>query len=229
MRPNVLQKAKRRVDGSGDGAARGSLGRRAAVPAVGLAALLVATGVAWAAATDNMVPTNNYNKGCYTGSADSGVVCQTDNAQVTYYMDSGGSNALENVDKNIVQKMMSSQYAPTDLSISYDSTPTWSGSSETDIYYAEATVPGSINGTTWCNDTASTYRCDQTYIRIEGGGFYTPGLSCHETGHAVGLLHGSNASPKLSKTNKALGCMRTPVNYSEPLGSSNKENINGLY
>lgn len=225
----MIEKAKRRVDGPGDGAARTSHGRRAAMSAVTVAALLVAAGVAWAAATDNMVPTNNYNKACSTGNADSGVVCQTDNAQVTYYMDSGGSDALETVDKNIVQKMLSAQYAPTDLSISYDSTPAWSGSSETDIYYAEATVPGSADGTTWCNDDVSTYRCDQTYIRIEGGGSYTPGLSCHETGHAVGLLHGSNASPQLSKTNKALGCMQTPVNYSEPLGSSNKENINGLY
>ncbi|WP_405615944.1 hypothetical protein OG292_21895 [Streptomyces sp. NBC_01511] len=199
------------------------------MPAVTVAALLVATGVAWAAATDNLTPTNNYNKACRKGNAESGGVCQTDNAQVTYYMDSGGSNALETVDKNIVQKMLSAQYAPTDLSISYDSTPTWDGGSETDIYYAEAAVPGNFAGATWCNDPSSTYGCDQTYIRIEGGGWYTPGNSCHETGHAVGLLHGANASPKLSQTNNALGCMKTPVPYSEPLGSNNKENINGRY
>ncbi|WP_405677195.1 hypothetical protein OG292_21920 [Streptomyces sp. NBC_01511] len=199
------------------------------MPAVTVAALLVATGVAWAAATDNMVPTNNYNKGCSVGNANEAVVCQTDNAQVTYYMDSGGSNALETVDKNVVQKMMSSEYAPTDLSISYDSTPTWSGSGETDIYYAEATVPGGSSGVAWCNDDSSTYRCDQTYIRIEGGGEYTHGMTCHETGHAVGLLHGNNASPKLSKTNSALGCMRTPTPSSLTLGPNNRENINGLY
>lgn len=222
----MFRRDKRRVDGAG----RRTLGKRAALPAVALAGLLVATGVAWAAATDNLVPTNNYNVACQNGSVGDASVCRTDNAQVSYYMDSGGSDALEAGDKAIVRDMLSAQYSPTDLAISYDSTPTWSGSAETDIYYAEATVPGSDQGFTWCNDNSpGGYLCDQQYIRIEGGGLYTPGLSCHETGHAVGLLHGANASPRLSNTNSALGCMKKPVGYSDPLGSSNKENINGAY
>ncbi|WP_405615952.1 hypothetical protein OG292_21915 [Streptomyces sp. NBC_01511] len=225
----MFGKDKKQVDGSGDTAVRKSLVRRVAVPTVTVGALLVATGVAWSAATDNLVPTINYNKACYKGVAGDAGVCQTDNAQVTYYMDSGGSNALETVDKNVVQKMMSSEYAPTDLSISYDSTPTWSGSGETDIYYAEAAVPGSYVGAAWCNDPSSTYRCDQTYIRIEGGGQYTTGRSCHETGHAVGLVHGAESAPRLSQTSSALGCMQTPSKSGLPLGPNNKENINSIY
>lgn len=81
---------------------------------------------------------------------------------------------------------------------------------------------------TWCNDAVGTFQCDQQYIRIRGNGYYTSSLTCHETGHAVGLLHGDLASPKLGKTNKVLGCMTTPV-QSEVLGKNQIENINGRY
>lgn len=182
-----------------------------------------------AAAIDNIVPTSNYYVGCLRGEAN-GTVCQTDNATLTYYMDSGGTDQLEAEDKNIVRAMLASEYSPTDLAVSYDSTPSWSGSAETDIYYSEGAVPGSDEGITFCNDNSpGNYKCDQQYVRIEGGGYYTPGLSCHETGHAVGLLHGNLSYPAVPMQDSRLGCMKKSVSYSEGLGANQKTNINTVY
>ncbi|MGW0712321.1 hypothetical protein ACWD4G_41340 [Streptomyces sp. NPDC002643] len=205
--------------------------RRRAKIAVALSgfAVVAATAVSWAAVTDNLVPTNNYNTGCLNGMS-SNSVCRTDNKDVTYYMDSGGSDKLEDIDRQNVKVVMAQEYAPTDLTITYDSTPTWSGDAETDIYYAEATVPGSDEGLTWCNDNSpGGFKCDQQYIRIEGGGQYTPGLVCHETGHAVGLLHGSDASPALPNQDPRLGCMKKSVDFADGLGANNREQINANY
>jgi len=83
-----------------------------------------------------MVPTINYDKSCAEGSVSGGgTVCQTDNSTLSYYMTSSGSFALESDDKQVVQQVLANQYAPTDLTVNYDSTPTFSGSGETDIIY----------------------------------------------------------------------------------------------
>ncbi|MFI6288960.1 hypothetical protein ACIBCM_30160 [Streptomyces sp. NPDC051018] len=60
-------------------------------------------------------------------------------------------------------------------------------------------------------------------------GYYGRGPICHETGHAVGLLHGNTACPRLSDTHPALGCMQMPPPWSASLGANNKENINRVY
>ncbi|MGH3384357.1 MAG: hypothetical protein ACRDO1_07255 [Nocardioidaceae bacterium] len=197
-----------------------------------VAGTLLAAGVAWATHIDNIVPTATYNHACDEGSVDGGgTLCRTDNGAVYYYMDSNGDFELEAGDRSVVRNMLSAQYSPTDLAIHYDSTPVFSGSGETDIIYQEGAVPGSADGINWCNDDSPspTYECDQQYIRIQGAGDYTPGLSCHETGHAVGLTHGAQASPVVSQTNDALGCMQTPVSFSEPLGANQSSNINAVY
>ncbi|MDA2812014.1 hypothetical protein O4J56_15330 [Nocardiopsis sp. RSe5-2] len=204
-----------------------------AVP-VALAAALAGGGVAWAAVTDNMYPTANTDNRCNNmtiRTAD--FPCRTDNRNVSYYMDSHERFKLEAGDKRTVRGVMRNQYAPTDLRISYDSTPTFSGSGETDVIYQEgrAGLPSGADGITWCNDAVNgaRYKCDQQYIRIRGRGHYTPGLTCHETGHAVGLQHGRYSSPRLSDTDSRLGCMVTPVGYSVGLGANNRDNINGTY
>jgi hypothetical protein len=192
----------------------------------------VTAGVAWAAYTDNMYPTQYLTVGCFSISGPSGPgFCQTDNSDLTYYMDSGGSNKLEADDRGVVNDVMNNIYEPTDLSVSYDSTPSFSGSAETDIVYEESSagMSASADGTTFCNNAATTLKCDQQYIRIRGGGHYGQGLTCHETGHAVGLTHGADASPKKRNSDEKLGCMETPTSDDEGLQANNIENINATY
>lgn len=154
---------------------------------------------------DNLVPTGTYSPYCKeiaSGNWSAASVCQTDNRDIYYYMGSRGAYKLEQVDADKVKSTLTNQYAPTDLCIHYDSNPTFSGSSETDIIYQEGdNIPSSAAGITWCNGRvgALSFKCDQTYIRIRGAGAYNLRRSCHETGHAVGLLHGSEAYPKVDR------------------------------
>ncbi|MFG6198202.1 hypothetical protein [Nonomuraea sp. JJY05] len=196
-----------------------------------LVPLMVAVGVAWAAATDNMFPTAQTTISCMTGMS-ANYPCQTDNRDVTFYMDSGGEYELEQVDKNTVNNVIDSEYRPTDLAFHYDSSPVFSGGAETDIIYQEGSngIPSSADGTTWCNASGGDgVDCDQQYIRIRGNGHYTNTLTCHETGHAVGLQHGDVSSPRLSKTDSRLGCLQTPVPPGATLGANNRDNINATY
>ncbi len=185
---------------------------------------MVGPAVAFAvSSTDNLVPTANYDHYC-----SSDVVCKTDNASVYFYFDSGGTNALESDDKSKANYVIDNDYRPTDLSFHYDSTPTFSGSGETDWYVQEATVSGDANGMAICDDPETlSYECDQHHITVEPGSTY--GLFCHEFGHAVGLTHGAEASPKVSQTDPVLGCMKTPVGTYDSLGSNQVTRINNNY
>jgi hypothetical protein len=206
--------------------------RAAAISVAAFTTVAVTSGVAWAAYTDNMYPTQYETTACFSeGGPDGQVSCQTDNATLTYYMDSSGSNMLETVDRDVVFEVMAQEYAPTDFTVSYDSTPSFSGSAETDIVYEESSVgmSSSTLGVTFCNNAASTTKCDQQYIRIRGAGYYTHGRTCHETGHAVGLQHGSKSAPQRSNSDSRLGCMRTPTSPGDSLGANNIENINATY
>ncbi|MFJ6686824.1 hypothetical protein [Streptomyces werraensis] len=178
------------------------------------------------AATDTMVPTQNY--GNYCGNAN---VCQTDNRDLTYYMDSGGTYELELIDRDFVRTAVSSDYGPTDLVISYDSSPSFSGSAETDHIWQEGStgIASDAVGMAWCDDSVSGWSCDQHYIRIRGNGYYTSSTTCHEMGHGVGLVHGTQAYPQRSNADvAAMGCMTTP-SASGDLGTNNFNNINATY
>ncbi|SDJ51862.1 hypothetical protein [Streptomyces indicus] len=193
---------------------------------IGVASIAAGVTLVWAAATDNMVPTGASNGPiCYAGDSSGSGRCQTDNAAMSIWR----QGTLETVDRNMVANVLSNEYSPTDLAISYPSSAQYTGSSETDVIYQEDTVSGTAVGRNWCDDTVSSWRCDQQYVRIEGGGDYTYGRTCHETGHAVGLLHGADANPRLSNSNSALGCLVTPTSGGEKLGSNNREHINQVY
>lgn len=158
---------------------------------------------------------------------DGSIDCKTDNATVTWYLDSGGEFELEEPDREIMRTVMREQYGPTHLRMDYDSTPTWSGEAETDIYYQEGSknLDDSAAGVTWCNDAVvGTYKCDQQYVRIRGGS-YAESIGCHETGHAIGLRHGDRANPPLGRQDSRLGCMTTPSS-TRLLGSNNVQLIN---
>ncbi|WP_328905574.1 hypothetical protein OG230_22835 [Streptomyces sp. NBC_00234] len=183
------------------------------------------------AATDTMVPTANYDPWCDDGQSD-GTVCQTDNADVYYYMDSSGEFELEPVDREMVVNMFTSEYSPTDLVRHYDTNPTFSGDGETDHVWQEGSegLDSDAIGMAWCDDEAIfSYKCDQHYIRIRGNDTYELSVTCHEMGHAVGLVHGDSTSPKRDMNDHAaLGCM-VAEDYEDNLGSNNVNAINSTY
>ncbi|MDX3696602.1 hypothetical protein PV726_41365 [Streptomyces europaeiscabiei] len=222
------------------GAASTFKGRAQFVLALASAWLLATASVAWATpVTDNIVPVGGFGAPMCSNDPDGGdgtVDCLTDNSDVYYYMDSSGEYELESEDRTVVTGTLHDEYSPTDLAIHYDSTPVFSGSGETDIVYQEGStnLDADSDGVTWCNDsgegsgTYAVWECDQQYVRIRGNGHYTYGLTCHETGHAVGLVHGYDASPALNNGTNSLGCMTTPVETFD-LGASNTESINDVY
>lgn len=190
----------------------------------GLAVAVSALGIAWSVTrTDNMVPAQSISEICGPYP-----VCQTDNAVVYFYMDSAGRDALEAADDRMVNEVIDDEYRPTDLVFHYDSTPVFSGRGETDWYYQEESVSGSAEGRTVCNDPVNTYQCDQHYITIEPG-HWTHGLTCHESGHAAGLVHGPSAAPPVGAQNPVLGCLRKVTTSGMILGANQKRLIDATY
>jgi hypothetical protein len=187
---------------------------------------------------DTLIPTGNANSPCVAaGTAGEDGDCRTDNSVVSYYMDSAGDYALETPDRAAVQAAVTNIYNPTDLTVTFDSTPTYSGSAETDIIFQEGSTnfpDANTVGVTWCNSpvVSSIHQCDQTNILIRGLGNYSETSVSHEMGHAVGLVHPSAASPSYSNPceagfhvmRAALSCITGPE-----LGLMLTRNINYIY
>src|SRR4051812_827412 len=187
-----------------------------------------ATAGSGAIAADNMYKTSNANWNCWDGTMADGLFCQTDNATLTVFMQASVSSGRQTTIRN----MLGSQYNTTDLNVSYPATASYSGSAETDIIYQVSTsgFSGTTIGQTWCNDASSSTECDQEYVRFRGTLQFDTELTCHETGHAVGLTHGADAGPSESNTAAELGCMETPDSSNRPgLGAHNQSEINGTY
>jgi hypothetical protein len=181
-----------------------------------------------AIAADNMYKTTNANWDCWDGTMSNGLFCQTDNNAMSVFMQSSVSSARQTTIKN----MLGSQYNTTDLNVSYPSSASYTGDSETDIIYQVSTsgFSGSTIGQTWCDDAVTSTKCDQEYVRFRGELQFDTELTCHETGHAVGLTHGADAGPAESNTASVLGCMETPDSGGRPgLGSHNTSEINATY
>jgi hypothetical protein len=178
-------------------------------------AVVVVTVLAWqlsaeALTNDGLRPTGNYDPGdCSKGGPGNGEVCQTDNATVTYYMDSGGAYELEAPDRTAVQTAIANVYQPTQFSVSYQSPVVTSGSAETDWFFEEGDPGSGFVGYTWCDDPVGGDKCDQHYVRIRGNGAYTAPQVCHEAGHAAGLVHGDSVSPDTVSNSNAtvMGCL----------------------
>lgn len=207
--------------------------RRTVMAVVGVAAGVAGflAPAAWAAVTDNITPIGDADawEMCRKGKPDGDAYpCQTDNRDVTLWR----QNTLEAADRDRVKRMIDAEYAPTDLVMSWPSSAEYTGGSETDIVYQELTpTDDRFQGVTWCDDPIeNTVKCDQAYVRIKGGAKFTYRVLCHETGHAVGLLHGNDAVPSLSARDTRLGCMYNPADDGPlHLGDNNKDNINKVY
>lgn len=187
--------------------------------------------VAWAAVTDNITPIGDADawEMCRKGKPDANAYpCQTDNRDVSLWR----QGTLEAADKDRVKRMIDDEYAPTDLVMSWPSSPEYAGGAETDIVYQEKSpTDNRFVGVAWCDDPIeNTVKCDQAYVRIKGGSRFTYKVLCHETGHAVGLLHGNDAVPELNPRDDRLGCMHNPADDGPAdLGSNNRDNINKIY
>ncbi len=187
---------------------------------------------------DGMMPTGNYDVICLDKSGPGlGEVCQTDNADVYWYADGNSPGELEDNDLSALRTMLNGQYGPTDLVLTYDSSPVFSGDAETDIVYQESEsgmpLPSGSVGAMWCNGAAQAfYECDQAYVRIESSDGYRRhggSIACHETGHAVGLTHGYDASPRISDEDNRLGCMENGAQFPAALGAYSAHLINITY
>ncbi|MFI8190690.1 hypothetical protein ACIF8T_18070 [Streptomyces sp. NPDC085946] len=200
--------------------------RTAFVVGVAGTALVAGTAVVQAAYTDNMYPTNNYSPTCRDGGQGD-TFCQTDNKTLTVYRE----GSLTSAEKSAISRAVKDYYGPTDLAVKIESRGVYAGGSETDIIYKAKTLARGKIGIAWCDDAVSSRKCDQHHIAFnknnDGIGPINKSDACHETGHAVGLTHGPEASPAKGLYDDRLGCMSYNDVYG--LGANNKENINATY
>lgn len=150
-------------------------------------------------------------------------------------MDSNGAMELEAVDRAEVNAAMQRWGDNTDVNVSYDSTPVFSGVGETDVIVQEGSfeAPENIDGVTWCEDPQddATYLCDQHYVRIRGGGVISEKVAAHEIGHTLGFVHPWNWDPVRTTCDAITGIMRasTACGGGAALGDAVKNNANWVY
>lgn len=150
----------------------------------------------WTNHPDNMFPTPAYS-GCSTTK-----FCQSESWYVTWgYESSVGSAAV-----TTISSFIDCCLEPLDLSFAWQSPIVYTGVVETDIVYRRQDIPGSAVGTALCDNPINSVTCDQTYVTFENSS-PSGGLICHETGHALGLTHGEQASPHTYLNDGNLGCM----------------------
>lgn len=185
---------------------------------------LVAAPSAVAQSYDSMYKTSNANWDCFDGSPHT-VFCQTDNSSLTWFAQSGIS---DNGEANI-REVLENSFEATDLSVSRQDPPVFTGGSETDIIYQQGNTNGAL-GTTWCNDAVSTTRCDQHYVRFIDANPVKK-VACHESGHAIGLVHGNQAGPSVDDGADSLHCLQRPYDQitDSVIGPHNHDQVNDTY
>lgn len=179
------------------------------------------TSAAVADHVDSMYKTSRANYDCFDGTLRRGALCQTDNAALTVYRQA----SVRASGKRNIRTTLNNSYDTTDLDVRF-TRPVYTGSAETDVIYRVRDVPGTAVGITFCNDAVTDTKCDQHYVTFQN----QPGraIACHETGHAVGLLHPTDADPRRSEFNPRFRCM-TNVPTSPFLGLHNSRQIDSTY
>jgi hypothetical protein len=181
---------------------------------------------------DNMYKTVNASADCYSGNSYDRISCQTDNADFTVWIH---SPTLSQADKDNIIAFLDLSLTTTNINVQYHANPVTSGAAETDLIYRQIStgIPSGSLGVTFCDDAISNTKCDQHYINFTEDITTVPrSLACHESGHAVGLLHGFNAEPQVPNDDPTLGCMGSgmPIgSLSQYLGTQNINMINGTY
>lgn len=131
-----------------------------------------------------------------------------------------------------MENTLFNSYNVSDLTVTVTSSAVYSGSGEADVIYREGIMLNSnLRGLTWCDDAVngSAHRCDQQYVKFNRNMITDQTAACHETGHAVGLVHGVLTSPSLSNADPQLGCMRLGSSNGRSLGSLQIANLNHVY
>jgi len=176
--------------------------------------------------TDNMYPSLNNPASCSSGTM-SGGACRTDGSGVSYhFQQSARSTGMEDA----VADTISISFNPTVLEFDYAAVGDYTAPYRTDVVYQvnSSGFTGGGVGVTWCIAALSSEKCDQHYVRFRYAS-YDRNLACHETGHAVGLMHGDKASPAWQVDSEYLRCMKLG-GYQDPfLGVNNTCNINLEY
>ncbi len=198
---------------------------KAARVIAGLGVIVVLSGC-----LDNMYPTANYHAECadFSSTDSLGHYCQTDGRALTYYYQS----TLSDGDKAGIRTGLD-KFEPTVLDPTYQAA-VYSGTQETDIIYYKGALGANVAGITYCEDAATTTICDQHYVKYNSSQTVDRVAGCHESGHAVGLTHGSNAADEngdpAADNDPILGCMRTPYDYfAFELGDANAAEIDNTY
>lgn len=174
---------------------------------------------------DSMFKTANTSWNCTDGGLTPGNgFCQTDNSTLTWHAEF----SLGTTGRSNIANRMNTEFAATDLSVSFHGTPVYTGGAETDIIFQQGTAGVSQDGVAWCNDSVGSLLCDQHYVRFRSAD-PSRSLACHEAGHAVGLTHGAQADPVQSQTVASFGCMKTPTGGTEVLTATLTSQINATY
>jgi len=146
----------------------------------------------------------------------------TDNAGVFWASD----GSLNQSQVALINTVVEREYEPTDLSVGTEP-PQFEGTHQTDIIYGiRSDVPSVAEAVTWCDTTFDQQRCDQHYVMFKTAQHVSEHNICHETGHAVGLVHGFEMSPQLDEASGKLGCMGSSGNS---LTSEMRAEINRVY
>lgn len=198
-----------------------------------------------------MMPTNEIDYCSDGGFIHPVTFCRTDNLTLRVYV--RGLNPLM---RNATNYTLNQSYGPrTDLSIQRDRQAVESGNAETDTIYRYGSVGGSGLGSTVCDDaTIGDDECDSHYVTYDNvdlcnndlcdntyeDNHILMNIACHETGHSVGLTHGSDADPDQGNEAAVMGCMQTPpvlhiynpdfgATADPSLGQHNRREINSTY
>lgn len=188
---------------------------------------------------DSVYRTNAYYSPCRSSTLDWKQNCLTDNVTLTVFRQSSvGDQGWSEI------RTVLGRFDTLDLNVKYHSSGVYTGDSETDIIYQRGDIPSGSAGASWCEGATDNWFCDQAYnrFRVE----VNLGLACHESGHAVGLVHPVNATYSGSGQQAfnynsivdnpnggsgPMGCMQTPVppDNGGHLGTLNRHNIDAEY